>query len=171
MITEQDVDGFSLLKRRRVGPAKGCSTQHHVPYKCLDPRFTNEPYKEQLFDDLCRDGPEWWQPKKQLAEACRLAGILSPHVVLQSALRSFLNGLDVCHVRQAACVYRKQTLIHVKCRHRSQRTTGMDWSYWVRIFTVITGPPNGPVLFWEMWADSTPTRGEVMTNLAYHLLK
>jgi len=38
-----------------VRPAEGSSAQQHVPDESFDWRLAHKPYKEQLFDDVCRD--------------------------------------------------------------------------------------------------------------------
>jgi len=101
------VSGLCLLERH-VRPSERSSTQQHVPDKRLDRCFADKAYKEQLFDDMCRDGTQRWQSQQQLAEAGWLAWVLSLNVVLQCALRFLLDRLDVRRIRQTACVYRKQ---------------------------------------------------------------
>lgn len=91
-----------MSHRAHVRPVEAATAQQHVPDERLDRRFPNEPDEKQLLDHLRGHRPQGWQSKQQLAEPRRLIRVLSPAVFLQGALRLFLKGLDVRHVRQSA---------------------------------------------------------------------
>lgn len=81
--------------KRHVGPIEGTAGEKHVPDEGLDGCLADEPDEEELLDDLRADGPQRGKPQKELAEACRLVGVLGPAVLFQCALAFFLQALDV----------------------------------------------------------------------------
>jgi len=87
-----------------VRPAEAAAAEQHVPDERLDGRLAHQSDEEQLLYDLRADRAQGRQPEQQFAEPDRLVGILRPAVLLQRALRLFLQRLDVRHVRQSASV-------------------------------------------------------------------
>lgn len=85
-----------------VGPGKGAAAEQHVPDQRLDRRLAHQPHEEELLDHLRADGAQRRQPQQQLAEARRLVRVLGAAVLLQGALRLFLQTFDVTDVRQPA---------------------------------------------------------------------
>jgi len=92
----------SLLLDGHVRPIKGASAEKHIPYKRLNRRLPNEPHEEELLDDGRTDGAEGRQAQKQLAEARGLVRVLGATVLLQRALRLFLDAVNVVCVGDAA---------------------------------------------------------------------
>lgn len=93
-----------MSHRGYVRPIEAVAAQQHVPNKRLDRRLAYQPHEEELLDNLRRDRAQRRQSQQQLAEPRWLVRILGPAVLLQGALRLFLKGLDVRHVREAAGV-------------------------------------------------------------------
>ena len=99
-----------------VGPVEAAAAEEHVSDERLDWRLADESHEEELFDDLRTDAAQRGHAQEQLAEARRLVGVLSPHVLLQRALRLLLETLDVHRVRQATRICKhKHTVKTVSC--------------------------------------------------------
>lgn len=58
--------------------------------------------------------PQRWKPQEQLAEACRLVGILRSAVLLERTLGLFLQRLDMRDIGQSTRIYQETNRIEMK---------------------------------------------------------
>ena len=88
----------------RVGPLEAVARQQHVPDEGLYGRLADQPNEEELFYHRRGYSSQGGEPEQQLAEPCRLVGILTTAVLLQRALGLLLELLDVLGISEATRV-------------------------------------------------------------------
>lgn len=114
------------LLNGHVRPAEAAPRQQHVPYQRLDGRLTHQTHEEKLLYDGRGDGAERRQAKQQLPEPVELVGVLTPDVLLQSALGLLLEAFHVGHVRQTAGVCRGRRTQRQTAKESVKMTTRAD---------------------------------------------
>lgn len=97
-------EGPLALHSRHVGPVVAGPREQHIPEQCLNGRLAHQAHEKQLLDDRRGDDAQRGQAEKEASKSVRLAGILVPHIFLESTLGLLLDALHMGDIRQAHSV-------------------------------------------------------------------
>ena len=108
------------------------SREQHVTDQSFNRSLANEPDKEELFDDCRRNCSQWRQSQQESSKSCRLIGVVSSAIVLQSALRLFLKLLYILRLAESTSIWKNMFSV------RPDNKKWISWAIRIQLFVFLS---------------------------------